>query len=86
MYKVVLAEKAARFFERADAPLQRRLDRCFEVLRVSPFLHPNIRRLRGPFAGYVRFRVGDHRVVYRVETDRRLVVVAIIAHRREVYE
>jgi mRNA interferase RelE/StbE len=69
MYRIVLAEKAARFFEDADGPLQRRIDRCLEVLRVSPFLHPNIRRLKGPFAGYLRFRVGDYRVVYRVERE-----------------
>jgi mRNA interferase RelE/StbE len=32
-----------------------------------------------------RVRVGDYRVVYAVDDDDRLVIVARIAHRREVY-
>ena len=41
-------------------------------------------RLSGEFAGLFRLRVGDYRVVYAVD-DERLVLVARIAHRREVY-
>ena len=32
-----------------------------------------------------RIRVGDHRVVYAVDHAERLVQIARIAHRREVY-
>lgn len=32
-----------------------------------------------------RIRVGDYRVVYAVDDAARLVIVARIAHRREVY-
>ena len=32
-----------------------------------------------------RVRVGDYRIVYAVDDEERLVVVARIAHRREVY-
>jgi mRNA interferase RelE/StbE len=84
VYQVLLAEPARRFYEDADAPLQRKLDRCIEVLRTDPRRHPNIKPLKGQFQGLYRFRVGDYRVVYRIEGDR-VVIVAYIAHRREVY-
>jgi mRNA interferase RelE/StbE len=32
-----------------------------------------------------RIRVGDYRIVYAVDDSERLVIVARIAHRREVY-
>jgi mRNA interferase RelE/StbE len=32
-----------------------------------------------------RVRVGDYRVVYAVDDSERLVIVARVAHRREVY-
>jgi mRNA interferase RelE/StbE len=32
-----------------------------------------------------RIRVGDHRIVYAIDEGKRLVIVARIAHRREVY-
>ena len=33
-----------------------------------------------------RIRVGDYRVVYVVDDDRKMVSVTRIAHRRDVYE
>ena len=33
----------------------------------------------------LRFRVGDYRIVYKVDTEARLVIVHYVRHRREVY-
>jgi mRNA interferase RelE/StbE len=85
-YELILAVDAGRFFERADPSLQRRLDRCFAALRAEPRKHNNIKRLKGEFSHLLRFRVGDWRVVYRIEEAARRVVVVNIAHRREIYE
>jgi mRNA interferase RelE/StbE len=37
-------------------------------------------------SGLLRYRVGDWRVVYRVDQAAKQVNVLFIAHRREVYE
>lgn len=85
MYEVRLTPAAARFFEDADAPLQKKLDRCFAQLSSEPHRHPNIKALTGQYRGYFRYRVADWRVIYRIgEPDE--VIVMDIAHRREVYE
>jgi len=86
MYSVRLLPQAGRFYADADRPLANKLARCFEQLEQNPRIHPNITRLKGPLAGYYRFRVGDYRVIYRIEERGRIVIVAIIAHRREAYE
>lgn len=86
MHKVLLSESAREFYESADSPLQRRLDRCFDMLQTSPRRHPNIKPLKGPLSGAYRYRTGDYRVVYRIEDEDRLVIVLIIAHRSEVYD
>lgn len=85
MYRVVLSDSARRFYENADANLQRRLDRCFQVLATSPRSHPNIKPLKGKLKGYYRYRVGAYRVIYRIEDDRMLVVVVMIVHRGGAY-
>ncbi|MEM7582443.1 MAG: type II toxin-antitoxin system RelE/ParE family toxin [Acidobacteriota bacterium] len=85
MYRVVLAEPARQFFESAEANLQRRFDRCFSVLAQTPRQHPNIKLLKGRLKGYHRYRVGDYRVIYRIEDDDSLVVVALISHRSQAY-
>ncbi len=85
MYQVALAASAQRFYEVADSNLQRRFDRCFEVLAHDPRRHPNIKRLKGKLKGYSRYRVGDYRVIYRIEEDRLLVIVALLVHRSAAY-
>ena len=82
---MVLSFDAQEFFEEADASLQRKLDRCFEMLKTDPCSHPNIKQLKGDLAGYYRYRVGDYRVVYEIDREQKRVVVTVIAHRREVY-
>ncbi len=41
--------------------------------------------LVGEHAGYWRWRIGDYRVVARIEDERITVLVVRVAHRREVY-
>ena len=85
MYSLQLTREAQRFYEKADAPLARRLNHCFEQLQQNPYNHPNIKRLKGSLSGYYRYRVADWRVVYEICEDNRLVIVLIIAHRSKVY-
>ena len=86
MFEVILSPEAWEFFEKADQPLAKKLARCFSQLERDPRRHNNIRRLSGPFAGLLRYRVGDWRVVYRIDDAAKQVLVLTIAHRREVYE
>jgi len=86
MFEVILSPEAQEFFAQADEPLARKLARCFGQLEREPRRHNNIKRLSGPLAGLLRYRVGDWRVVYRIENQSMRVLVLSIAHRREVYE
>jgi len=86
MFEVKLSREASDFYAAADRPLARKLARCFAFLEQSPRQSNNIRRLTGQKAGLWRFRVGDWRVVYRIDDQAKQVYVLIIAHRREVYE
>jgi mRNA interferase RelE/StbE len=86
MFDVHLSPAAAAFFASADQPLARKLARCFRQLERNPRRHNNIKRLTGPLSGNFRYRVGDWRVIYRIDDRDKQVRVLTIAHRREVYE
>lgn len=85
MHSLFLSDTARRVYETAPPNLQRKLDRCFMLLREEPRRHPNIKALKGQWHGYYRFRLGDYRVVYRIDEGGSVVIVVVIAHRREVY-
>jgi mRNA interferase RelE/StbE len=42
--------------------------------------------LRYSFIGHRRIRVGDYRVVYRVNPTTSMVTIVLIKHRKDVYE
>ena len=86
MYDVILSSGAAEVYAVADGPLARKLARCFRQLRTDPRQNKNVKRLKGKWAGYLRYRVGDWRVIFRIDDEGHRVYVADIAHRREVYE
>ena len=77
---------ARDFYAAADRPLARKLARCFAQLEREPRRHNNIKRLSGKFAGRLRYRIGDWRVIYRIDDQANRVLVLAIAHRRDVYE
>ena len=85
MYKVDLSAKAQEFYRKADRPLARKLARCFEQLEQEPRHHSNVKRLTGKLSRHYRYRVGDYRVIYRIDDRQHSVVVVKIAHRSEAY-
>ena len=86
MFRVRLAPQADRFYREADRPLAKKLAKCFRQLERDPRRHNNIKPLKGKLAGFYRYRVGDYRLVYSIDDPRLLAIVALIAHRRDVYE
>lgn len=81
-YEVSFRPAAAREYSRLQGRLRDRIRTAIDGLAVDP------RPVGGiTLAGRddYRIRVGDYRVVYAVDDAERLVIVARIAHRREVY-
>lgn len=42
--------------------------------------------LRYSLKGHRRLRIGDYRVVYRIETEKNLVLILAIKHRKDIYK
>lgn len=85
-YTVRLTSKASKFYASADKPLANKIARCFEVLEKTPFSHPNIKPLKGKLKGRYRYRIGNYRVVYRVNNESVEVEVLQISPRGDVYD
>jgi mRNA interferase RelE/StbE len=55
--------------------------------RIAPLDDPRTlgAPLKGEHEGYWRWRIGDYRVIAKIEDARLLILVVRVAHRREVY-
>lgn len=86
MYEVLLHPDAQEVYVNADKALAKKIARCLQQLEQTPQLHPNIKALKGEYAGYYRYRIGDHRVIYSVNNELVQVFVVAIARRSDAYE
>ena len=77
---------AAKELRKLDRQVAARIIRTLEA-RIAPLDDPRKigGALVGDHAGLWRWRIGDYRVVGRIEDERVTILVVRVAHRREVY-
>ena len=83
-YTVTILPAALRVLRSLPRNVRTRIRDEIDSLAENPRPH-GVKSLQGSQKGYLRVRVGDYRIIYRIEDDRLFVVVVAIGHRREVY-
>lgn len=80
-WRVELADQPAKALGRAPEEDRKRLLQALDELKGDPRpAPPRIKVLKGVRERYLRLRVGDRRIVYRLDDEKRtLIVLAIIA-------
>ena len=83
-YRVEWSERALRQLDKLDGQIARVIVR-FMADRVDGQSDPRL--LGGPLPGegLWRYRIGDYRVLCRIEDGALIVLVVELGHRREVY-
>lgn len=78
--------EAAKELKKLDRVVAARILKTLEE-RIAPMDDPRAlgSALTGDHYGYWRWRIGDYRVVARIEDARITVLVVRVAHRREAY-
>ncbi len=85
MYQVEFRPRAAQDFEKLDPEVA---DRLLKKLRwlAENFDSVKPETLTGAFSGLLKLRVGDYRVIYQANREKRVLTVRLVGHRREIYD
>lgn len=85
-WRIEYDSSAARELRALDAHTAKRI---LSFLRDRIVSEADPRRIGGPlkgkFKGLWKYRIGDYRVIVRIEDDAKRIVVARIGNRREIY-
>lgn len=88
MYDVFYTDEARSDLRRLEPQVANRIVKkvSFYLLQSDPLIFA--KPLQGNLKGRYRFRVGDYRVVFRVNPDGKLFVLYVLAvkHRKDVYD
>jgi len=82
-YTVLLSPAAEREWRKLPPPIHKRVSRALLTLEDTP-RPPGVVKLSGSTDRW-RVRVGDYRIIYRIDDTARQVLILRIAHRRQAY-
>ena len=86
-WQIKIDESLEKTLKKIDNEKRKRI---FDFLRLRVAVSENPRTLsepmKGNFAGLCRYRVGDYRIICRIEDDILTVLVLKIGHRKNIYK
>jgi mRNA interferase RelE/StbE len=82
-YRIVIEKRARKAFAALPEVMRQRTGSAVDALATNP--RPGGAKALAGGMGLLRIRVGDYRIVHRVNDDAREVRIIDIGHRREVY-
>ena len=72
-------------FEKIPPPIREIIRKAIEKkLTVDPITFG--KPLKYSLKGHRRLRVGDYRIIYRIDEDRIIVIIVEIDHRKDIYD
>jgi mRNA interferase RelE/StbE len=85
MYRVEFRPRAAQDFDNLDQAVA---DRLLKKLRwlANNFDSVTPEPLGGAFSGLFKLRVGDYRIIYQANCEKKVLTVRLVGHRREIYD
>ena len=82
-YTIDVRPRASRSLRQLDPPVRKAVAQVIDGLATDP-RPPGFLPLTGR-RPYLRVRSGDYRVIYAVDDRARVVIIAAVGHRREIY-
>jgi len=58
----------------------------YPQLKSNPFYGNNIKKLKGKFEGYYRYRIGSYRLFYLIKNEKVLVAIIDLKYRQNAYD
>lgn len=83
-YSIEFLRTALKELSKLPKDIQQRIAAKIDELKTNPH-PPGVIALKNG-DGRLRLRVGDYRVIYRIESDRLIIIVVKIGHRRNIYK
>jgi len=86
-WKIEFTETAFRQLGKLDNTIASRITNFLRT-RVAPLANPRSvgQALKGERLGeFWKYRIGDYRLICKIEDDRLLILIVSVGHRREIY-
>jgi len=85
-FKIAETKNFQKIKQRIDQKLYDKIvNIVYPQLKLNPYFGINIKKLKGKFEGYYRYRIGNYRLFYLVENEKVLIIITDFRHRQSAY-
>jgi mRNA interferase RelE/StbE len=86
MYTIVVHRRAAGYLKKLSHDQQTRVKHVLNRMKNNPLGLSGIKSMVGDWAGYQRVRIGNIRIIFWIDEDKKVVYVDHIGPRGDVYK
>ena len=84
-YSVIWHEKALEDLKKINKDISRKIiDRVKKHLSIEPM--SSGKQLKGKFKGMYRYRYRDYRIIYIIDSLKRMIKILQVEHRKNIYK
>ncbi|MEB3309921.1 MAG: type II toxin-antitoxin system RelE/ParE family toxin [Snowella sp.] len=83
-YRIEFLKTAQKELSKLPREIQTKIALAIDFLKLEPYPN-NVKKLKGS-EGLFRIRVGDYRIIYKIENKNLIILVVKIGHRRDIYQ
>jgi mRNA interferase RelE/StbE len=84
-YSIILSDAAIDALQDLDKTIAKRIAQkiAWIATNADTLAHA---MMTGEWHGFYRYRVGDYRIIYLLDSEERWLEIVLIGHRRDVYD
>nr|CDL66165.1 unnamed protein product [uncultured bacterium] len=85
-YRIEFEQKAFEEFSRLDGSVKKQIQKYIDKLATRENPRTLGEPLEANLSAYWKYRIGDYRLVAEIQDNKLVVLMLVVAHRREVYK
>jgi len=86
MYKVLPHKRAVKYYESLDDKTATRINKAIDRISENPHEGQSIKKLSGRLEGKYRYKIGDLRIIYRINESGKTVLIEAVGPRGDIYK
>jgi len=82
-YTIIYSKRFEKHFRKLPKNIQKQIINLIENLKHDPYIG---KPLKFNLRGYWSLRIGNYRVIYKIDKQNKIITIYIVRHRRKVYK
>lgn len=86
MFKIIVHKRALKYLSKLTSSKKTKIKKLLTELIDNPIQREDVKPMLGEWKGYYRIRIGNVRLIFWVDQDKKIIYVDHVGSRGDVYK